>query len=86
MAYLHMVEVTINKEGSLDSHKGLRENQEVGMDSVLNFISYMNHSVKTVRDSCSERKKKIKKQRNIFQTKEQDKTPETGLNTKEIND
>ena len=68
-AHPHMLEVTKNKEGSLDNHKGLRENQEVGMNSMLNFISYMNHSVKTGRGSCAEGNEKPRNRGICFKQK-----------------
>lgn len=41
MAHPHILGDTKNKEGGLDKHKGLRDNEEVGMSSMIRFVIYM---------------------------------------------
>lgn len=48
---LKLLEATKNKEGGLDNHKGLRDNQEHGLGQLMRFISYMRPvCVKTGRE------------------------------------
>ena len=81
---------TKNQEGSLDCYKGLRCNQKLGLGWSIKFISCM-------RPRCQawerwlfylmhRQSRKMKKQWTIFQTKDQDKTPEIDLNEMEISD
>ena len=85
---------TKNKVDSLDNHKGLRHNQELGQGWATKFISYMRPLLQDwerwpfylIHRNQHRESRKMKKQRMMFQKKEQDKTSEKDLNGMEISD
>ena len=85
---------TKNKDCSLDNHKGLRDNPELGSDWLTSFISYKRAvcqdyerwlSYLMFRNQLGETRK-MKTYGNMFQTKEQNKSLETNLSETEISD
>lgn len=96
LAYPHLLEAIKNKDGDWDNHKVTKSLREVGAWAELvdevhllqkttlsnweKWLFYLRHRNQH-RESM-----KMKKHRNMFQRKKQEKFPETDLNEIEISD
>ena len=90
LAHPQLLGAAKTQESGLDNHKGLRDNQELRMGWTIRFTSYTLETLVRLGEVAvlcrnqHRKSRKMKKQRNMFQTKEQDKTLGKDCNEREI--
>lgn len=91
MTYLERLGASKNKDGSLDCHEGLRDNR--AQARIIDKVHFLHETtlsrlrevvVLSIAQKPTQCQGRQKKQKNMFQTKEQDKSTGTDLNETEI--